>query len=96
MNLYSSSSETCSEEEDEEEGEEVEEEEMVVKPTLQLSGCEGFVWEREEKTSELEGSDDEDTVEKEVLLQHSYHYYQLSLCYRVYRRRNREDRRRLH
>ena len=73
---------------------------MVVKPTLQLSGCEGFVWEREEKTSELEGSDDEeqeDAVEKEVLyVQHSYHYYQLSLCYRVYLRRNREDRRRLH
>ena len=45
---------------------EEEEDEEVAKPTLRLSGCEGFVWEREDKEREEEESDEEEVAKIEV------------------------------
>lgn len=48
----------------------------VAKPTLRLSGCEGFVWEREDKEREEEESGEEEVAENEVgktwVLDHHY------------------------
>ena len=66
---------TLSSEEEEEEGKEEEEdseegEEEEGKPTLRLSGCESFVWEREDRVRDgdevASGEDEEEEAGKEV------------------------------
>ena len=73
--LWCSSEDSCDEEEDDEEEEEEEEEEEGEgeRSMLQLSGCEGFVWEREDKgrgeeeRDEMESDEEPDNVGKEVV-----------------------------